>query len=189
MARRKRQQQAGLEFLDDVVDSAVDSLFGRASEFVERVRDGQRAAFTEEQLRQSFKCFSCQRVFPVDQMEQLHPSNGFGTCKSCFSFIVTAAKEKIAAFGKRAARGAQQRGARPQGMPQPPTEPPWEVLGIDMHASTEAIKKAYKKLALQWHPDRWAGGSPEDKHRADLMFKKVTAAKEVMLKVRQPPEG
>ena len=27
------------------------------------------------------------------------------------------------------------------------------ILGVDEHATEEQIKKAYRKLALQWHPD------------------------------------
>lgn len=180
-----------MEFLDDVVDTAVDSFFDRASDFVERIRDSQRQALTEEQLRQTFKCAGCHQLFRGDseQIEMVHRTNGFCTCKHCFSFMWTAAKEKVSRLSKRAARSNAHRAAAGGAAPPPPTEKPWELLGIDIHASAAEIKKAYKRMALQWHPDRWSGASQQQKAHADEMFKKVTWAKDVMMKVRQPPEG
>ncbi len=51
----------------------------------------------------------------------------------------------------------------------------YEVLGVDRDATTDQIKKAYRKLALQYHPDRNPGDeSAEDK------FKEATEAYEVL---------
>ena len=44
-------------------------------------------------------------------------------------------------------------------------------------ASAEAIKKAYKKKALRWHPDRC---KPEEKSVAEERFKEVSAAYETL---------
>jgi len=49
------------------------------------------------------------------------------------------------------------------------------LLGVDRTADTEVIKKAYRKLALQYHPDR-NNGSKEAEER----FKEVTQAYEVL---------
>lgn len=51
----------------------------------------------------------------------------------------------------------------------------YEVLGVDQRASDEEIKKAYRKLALQYHPDR----NPGDRV-AEESFKEAAEAYEVL---------
>jgi molecular chaperone DnaJ len=51
----------------------------------------------------------------------------------------------------------------------------YEILGVAKDADGEAIKKAYRKLALQYHPDR-NGGDRE----AEEKFKEATEAYEVL---------
>lgn len=51
----------------------------------------------------------------------------------------------------------------------------YEVLGVARDASTESIKKAYRKLALKHHPDK----NPGDKSSEEL-FKEATEAYQVL---------
>ncbi|GAB4323166.1 MAG: molecular chaperone DnaJ [Candidatus Zixiibacteriota bacterium] len=51
----------------------------------------------------------------------------------------------------------------------------YEVLGVDRGADADAIKKAYRKLAVQYHPDK----NPGDK-TAEEKFKEATEAYEVL---------
>ena len=53
----------------------------------------------------------------------------------------------------------------------------YEILGVDKGADKETIKKAYKKLALKYHPDR----VPEDKkEKYEEKFKEISEAYAVL---------
>ncbi len=53
----------------------------------------------------------------------------------------------------------------------------YKVLGLSNMASAADIKRAYKKLALQWHPDK----NVENKEEAENKFREVAEAYEVSL--------
>src|SRR4051794_38824986 len=52
---------------------------------------------------------------------------------------------------------------------------PYGVLGVDRKATTEEIKKAYRKLARQYHPDR----NPDDP-KAEERFKEIQSAYDIV---------
>ena len=51
----------------------------------------------------------------------------------------------------------------------------YKILGVPRNADLKQIKKEYKKLALQWHPDK-----NEDKEKAEKMFQDISEAYEVL---------
>ncbi|CAL9228962.1 unnamed protein product [Arabidopsis halleri] len=52
----------------------------------------------------------------------------------------------------------------------------YKILGISRTASIAEIKKAYKKLALQWHPDK----NVDNREEAENKFREIAAAYEVL---------
>ncbi|XP_021899441.1 dnaJ protein P58IPK homolog B isoform X2 [Carica papaya] len=52
----------------------------------------------------------------------------------------------------------------------------YKILGVSKTASISEIKRAYKKLALQWHPDK----NVDNREEAEAKFREIAAAYEVL---------
>ena len=52
----------------------------------------------------------------------------------------------------------------------------YEVLGVSKEATPEEIRKAYKKLAIKWHPDKHV----DDKKEAEEKFKEIAEAYSIL---------
>jgi curved DNA-binding protein len=52
----------------------------------------------------------------------------------------------------------------------------YDILGVSKGASVDEIKKAYRKQALEWHPDRHAS----EKEAAEKRFKEINEAYQVL---------
>ena len=54
----------------------------------------------------------------------------------------------------------------------------YKILGVKRDANKQEVKKAYRKLAQQWHPDNFQ--SEADKKKAEKKFIDIASAKEVL---------
>jgi hypothetical protein len=94
-------------------------------------------------------------------------------------------KPLLSAKGSGGSTGGSTSGSRPssnQGSGPPrrknktPTAKEFEILGLKWPCTIEDVKKAYRPLALKWHPDKWSGKSKEDQKAAEEKFKDIANA-------------
>ena len=60
----------------------------------------------------------------------------------------------------------------------------YKVLGVSPDATDDEIRKAYRKLALEHHPDRVAALGEDVRKAAEKKFQEINAAKEKVFKAR-----
>lgn len=56
----------------------------------------------------------------------------------------------------------------------------YDILGIKKTATADEIKSAYRKLAKKYHPDMFTNASDAEKKEAEVKFKEVNHAYEVL---------
>lgn len=66
----------------------------------------------------------------------------------------------------------------------PNSDPAYKILGVEKTASNEEIKKAYRKMAVKYHPDKVSYLGDDVKEAAEDKFQKINEAYEAIKKER-----
>lgn len=69
----------------------------------------------------------------------------------------------------------------------PETDSSYKILEIEKSATNEEVKKAYRKMAMKYHPDKVSHLGDDYRRSADEKFKKVNEAYEKIKKERNMP--
>lgn len=83
-------------------------------------------------------------------------------------------------FGGRTERGSDDRRGQTDAPADGREDNPHRVLGVEPGASQDDIRRAYRRLATQYHPDKVAHLGADLRHLAEQKFKAIQAAYEVL---------
>lgn len=77
---------------------------------------------------------------------------------------------------------AQWHSAPPPTQPRPDAlQEAYRTLGLTPTASADEVRQAYRRLARENHPDRFATATDEVRQQAEARFKRITEARDLIL--------
>ena len=74
--------------------------------------------------------------------------------------------------------GANKENAGPS--PEAPRDSHYAALKVKVGASEDEVKKAFRRLALKWHPDKWIHHPERDRERAADTFRRLAEARDTL---------
>ena len=87
-------------------------------------------------------------------------------------------------FRRPEAPGRSRHYYEPSPSPAPALANAYRTLGVSPQASDSEVKSAYKRLALHYHPDRYATSGQEAQKQAEEKFKLINEAYQLIKRKR-----
>lgn len=65
-------------------------------------------------------------------------------------------------------------------VPRGPVPAAYRALGVSRDADARSIRRAYRRAAAKWHPDKWTMRSEAERETAAAAFRRVAGAYEAL---------
>lgn len=121
-------------------------------------------------------------VFPRDLLPDFIPGWGWiddlAILYLLWKFYYAPAARRRQAFRQK--REKEKNGAETGGAQRQTTDDPHTILGVAPGATPEEIRRAYRTLAAQYHPDKVAHLGEEFRTLAEQRFKEIQQAYEAL---------
>ncbi|KDR71833.1 hypothetical protein GALMADRAFT_253605 [Galerina marginata CBS 339.88] len=117
------------------------------------------------------RCFACQNIVSHAFYQGQVPSSSASGVHGGASRLATSTPSAGQRPGSASAAGQQRKGRKIGTQDRPLETGYYDILGVPITATTDDIKKAYRRLAIKHHPDK----NPNDPH-AEERFKEIAIA-------------
>ncbi|MCR5193656.1 MAG: DnaJ domain-containing protein [Bacteroidales bacterium] len=111
-------------------------------------------------------------------------SNGLGIRMSDYLSISSRHTTSSYRHSDSSSRGGSYRSSSSRGNTTSSGKDPYSVLGINSSATDDEVKKAYRRMAMKYHPDKVEGLGDEVKRNAEAQFREINEAYETIKQAR-----